>query len=187
MATKTSSKTTPRMSDDAVKAKTGRVWKDWFQVLDKAGAKNMTHQDIANYLHTKHDVPPWWTQMVTVTYEQSRGLRATHERPDGYSISVGRTVSVPLGTLYKAFATEKSRGSWLSEDGLAVRKATTDKSMRVTWKDGKSSLEINFYDKGKSKSQVVVQHSKLSDAKAAAKMKTYWGTALDRLRDKLTK
>ena len=36
----------PRMSDEAVKAKTGKVWKEWFTILDKAGAKKMTHQEI---------------------------------------------------------------------------------------------------------------------------------------------
>jgi hypothetical protein len=55
--------------------------------------------------------------------------------------------------------------------------------MRMTWKDGKTSLQISFLGKGDGKSQVVVQHSKLPDAKAAAKMKTYWGKALDRLRE----
>ena len=31
----------PRMSDEAVKAKTGKSWKEWFALLDKAGAKKM--------------------------------------------------------------------------------------------------------------------------------------------------
>jgi hypothetical protein len=49
----------------------------------------------------------------------------------------------------------------------------------------KTGLEVYFYPKGDDKSQVVVQHSKLPDAKVAAKMKTYWGKALDRLRQSL--
>jgi len=68
-----------------------------------------------------------------------------------------------------------------------VRKATPNKSMRVTWKDGKTSLEINFYPKETGKSQVVVQHSKLPNATAATRMKTYWGKALDRLRASIEK
>ena len=175
----------PRMSDEAVKAKTGKKWDQWFAILDKAGAKEMSHKDIVKFLNSKHDVGPWWQQMVTVTYEQARGLRDAHEKPGGYQISVSRTVNVPLANLYKAVANEKSRSRWLSEDGLEVRKATANKSMRVTWKDGKTSLEINFYPKGDGKSQVVVQHSKLPDAKAAAKMKTFWGKALDQLREVL--
>jgi uncharacterized protein YndB with AHSA1/START domain len=185
--TKSTKKKGPRMSDEAVKAKTGKTWKGWFSVLDKAGAKKMTHQEIVKFLNAEHDVGPWWQQMVTVTYEQERGLRAKHERPEGYQVSVSRTVGVPLATLYKAFADEKSRRRWLAEDGLVVRKATTNKSIRVTWKDGKTSLEIDFYGKNDSNSQIVVQHSKLADAKAAAKMKTYWAKTLDRLRETLVK
>ncbi len=36
-----------------------------------------------------------------------------------------------------------------------------------------------------ARSQVAVQHSKLPDAKAAAKLKGIWATTLDRLRDML--
>lgn len=173
------------MSDEAVTAKTGKNWKEWFAILDKAGARKMAHGEIAELLASKHGVPPWWTQMVTVTYEQAKGLREKHQRPEGYQISVSRTVAKPLSTIYRSFANEKTRNSWLEEDGLVVRKATTNKSMRVTWNDGKTNLEINFYEKDPKKSQVVVQHNKLPDAKAATRMKTYWANALDRLRDKL--
>ena len=177
----------PRMSDEAVAAKTGKTWKQWFTLLDKAGARMMSHQEIVKLLNTKHDVGPWWQQMVTVTYEQARGLREMHQKPAGYQISVSRTVNTPLAKLYKSFANAKSRSAWLGEDGLMVRTATPDKSMRVTWNDKKTSLEINFYAKAADKSQVVVQHSKLPDAKSSAKMKTYWGKALDRLRGSLEK
>ncbi len=185
--TKSATKRAPRMSDEAVKAKTGKTWKQWFTILDKAGAKKMSHPQIAESLSTKEGVGPWWQQMVAVTYEQVRGLRKQHERPDGYQISVSRTVNVPIAKLYKAFANDKTRNAWLAEDGLAVRKATTNKSMRVTWNDVKTSLEINFYPKGDDKSQVVVQHSKLPNARASTTMKTYWRKALDRLRASLEK
>jgi len=178
MATKSG----PRMSDEAVRAKTGKTWKEWFSILNKAGAKKMSHQEIVKLLNSKHNVGPWWCQMVTVTYEQQSGLRDNHQKPDGYQISVSRTLSSPVGRVYKAFASDKERHEWLGENGLHVRKATPNKSMRVTWKDGKTSLEINFYDKSHDKSQVVVQHSKLPSATAAARMKTYWANALDRLK-----
>lgn len=175
------------MSDAAVQAKTGKTWKEWFAILDKAGARKLSHQEIVKYLHTRYDVGPWWRQMVTVNYEQARGLRQKYQKPEGYQISVSRTVTVPVGMLYHAFANDKARKTWLAEDGLAVRKATANKSLRVTWNDVKTSLEINFYPKGADKSQVVVQHSKLPTARASATMKTYWSKALDRLRASLEK
>jgi len=172
----------PRMSDEAVKAKTGKAWKEWFDILDKAGGRKMSHKEIVKYLSAEQGVGPWWQQMVTVTYEQQTGRRAQHEKPDGYQISVSRTVGAPLTKLFDAFGTQKTRDKWLQEDGLVERTATKNKSMRATWNDRKTTLEINFYPKGDEKSQVVVQHSKLPDAKSAAKMKRYWGEALDRLR-----
>ncbi|MEP6570723.1 MAG: DUF4287 domain-containing protein [Acidobacteriota bacterium] len=180
-------KATPRMSDDAVQAKTGKTWKEWFAILDKAGAKKLSHQEIVNYLHQKQDVGPWWQQMITVTYEEGRGLRERHQKPGGFQISVSRTIKVPISKLYYAFANNKARKAWLAEDGLAVRTAAANKSMRVTWNDVMTSLEISFLSKGDDKSQVVVQHSKLPNARAATTMKTYWGKALDRLRASLEK
>lgn len=175
------------MGDEAVKAKTGKTWKKWFAVLKRAGATRMSHQEIARYLNEKHSVGPWWTQMVAVTFEQQHGLREQHERPDGFQISVSRTINTSLPKLYKSVATEKARDAWLGQNGLKVRKATPNKIMRVTWHDEKTSLEIYFLPKGEKKSSIVVQHSKLANAKEAAKMKVYWRNALDRLQTSLEK
>jgi Domain of unknown function (DUF4287)/Activator of Hsp90 ATPase homolog 1-like protein len=187
MPTESTNKKTnaPRMSDEAVKAKTGKDWKQWFAILDKAGARKMTHQEIVAVLNSKHGVGPWWGQMVTVTYEQARGLRDKHEKPGGYEISVSRTLNVPVSAVFRSFADEKQRGGWLGENGLVVRKVTPNKTMRVTWKDGKTSLNISFLPKDANKSQVVVQLNKLSDAKSAEKMKSYWSRKLDSLKDAL--
>jgi uncharacterized protein YndB with AHSA1/START domain len=185
MASKSNEATAPRMSDAAVKEKTGKNWKEWFAVLDKAGGKKLSHQEIVKYLNTSHGVGPWWQQMVTVTYEQARGLREKHQKPEGYEISVSRTINAPVAKLFKSFANETTRKSWLSEEGITARKATPNKTLRMTWKDGKSSLAVAFASKGDKKTQVVVQHSKLPDAKSSAKMKVYWSQALDRLRQAL--
>ena len=180
---KTTSTSGPRMSDEAVQAKTGKNWKQWFSLIDKAGGKTMTHQEIVKLLTSKHNVGPWWCQMVTATYEQQTGRRANHEKPSGFEISVSRTLDAPVSLVYSSFENEKARTQWLGEDGLVSRTSSKNKSMRLTWKDGKTILAINFYPKEKDKSQVVVQHSKLPSATSAARMKTYWGKALDRLRD----
>ena len=180
-ATKATKTTAPRMSDAAVKAKTGKAWPEWFKILDKAGGKKMSHQEIVAVLSQQHSVGPWWQQMVTVTYEQARGLRAKHQTPAGYQISVSRTVAASISKVYKAWHDGKTRKLWLPAS-ITIRKATANKSMRITWTDGKTNVEVGFYPKGTGKSQVAVQHNKLPDAKAAARMKTYWGSALDRLK-----
>ncbi len=65
---------------EAVMRATGRPWSEWLAVLDRAGARAMAHKDIALLLSRKFGVPDWWGQMVTVGYEQARGLRAAHGR-----------------------------------------------------------------------------------------------------------
>lgn len=173
------------IGDDAVRAKTGKTWKQWFAILDKAGADKMAHRDIATWLHQDQGVGSWWCQMVTVEYEKARGLRAQHERPDGYQISRSKTLSVPVSNVYRAWSDARTRARWLKDSDFEVRKATAGKSMRITWVDGKTSVEVAFYPKGTGRSQVVVQHSKLADAKLAERMKTYWSESLDRLQKTL--
>jgi uncharacterized protein YndB with AHSA1/START domain len=173
--------TKPRMSDEAVEAKTGKNWSRWFKHLDAAGAKKMSHQEIVAHLSEKHGVRPWWTQMVAVTYEQARGLRDKHEKPAGYEISVSRTIEAPVGKAFKAWTDEKTRRKWLPAN-FTIRKSTANKSLRISWEDGKTGLAVAFVSKGKDKTQVVAQHSKLPHAKAAAKMKKFWAKGLDALK-----
>ena len=177
----TKAKQSPRMSDEAVEAKTGKTWSRWFKHLDAAGAKKMSHQEIVAHLVEKHGVRPWWTQMIAVTYEQARRLREKHEKPSGFEISVSRTIDAPVGKAFKAWTDEKARKKWLPAN-LTIRKATTNTSLRISWEDSKTSLSVAFLPKGDGKSQVVAQHSKIPDAKGAAKMKKFWAAALDRLK-----
>jgi len=64
-----------RISDDAVRAKTDKVWQDWFSILDKFGLKEKGHTQAAKYLRDKHRLSDWWAQAVTIRYEWERGLR----------------------------------------------------------------------------------------------------------------
>jgi uncharacterized protein DUF4287 len=185
MATAATKAAAPRMSDEAVKAKTGKVWADWFKILDQAGGKKMSHQEIVALLSEQHGVGRWWQQMVTVSYEQARGLRAKHQKPGGYEISVSRTVAASVSRVFKAWQDENTRKLWLTTTGspVTIRTATANKSMRLTWTDGKTSVGVSFLPKGPARSQVVVQHSKLPDAKAAARLKNFWAGALERLKE----
>lgn len=168
------------ISTEAVRAKTGKGWAEWIAILDEAGAKEMAHKDIAIYLSQKQGVPDWWSQMVTVGYEQARGLRGKHQKPEGYQISRSKTMAAPAAQLYAAWADKRKRTRWL-KDSLTIRTATPDKSLRILWGDGQTSLDVSFYPKGEGKCQVVVQHSKIVNAKTAEKLKVYWAEALNDL------
>lgn len=139
----------------------------------------MSHKEIAEYLYEKRGVSGWWAQTITVTYEQERGLREKHQKADGYAVSASMTYKVSISVLYKHWSDEKLRRQWL-KDKIAVRKATANKSMRITWSDN-THVDVYFYEKGTAKSQAAVQHNKLGNSAQVERMKSSWKAALGRL------
>lgn len=173
----------PEVSDEAVQAKTGRAWQEWLDLIDAAGGQRMSHKEIVRWLDEQHAVEPWWQQMVAVTYEKARGLRAKHQMTDGYAVSANKTVPVEVDELFKMWEDEALRQQWLPGAPLSVSKATPAKSMRLRWTSDDSRVDLYFTAKGEHKSQVSVQHSKLADAEQAEKLKVFWREALEALRE----
>jgi hypothetical protein len=169
-------------SDEAVRRRTNRGWQEWFEILDRAGAKEMDHKSIVAYLKENHAISPWWQQQVTVAYEQERGLRKVHQMVDGYQISRSKTINVPLSDLYAAWEDEDRRGRWLGETRFEVRATRPDKSMRMAWDQPGGFVDVSFSSKGVGKSQLTVQHSKLKSPDLAEEMKIYWAEALKDLK-----
>lgn len=172
------------MSDEAVRAKTGCTWERWVRALDNAGAAEMIHREIAKLVRERWKISNWWSQTVTVGYERIKGLREIGQRRGGaFEANKSKTVTVPVGRLYRAFSRKPTRMRWLPAD-LKIRTSTRDKSMRITWTDG-TSVEAYFTPKGNAKSQVTIQHRKLPNKTAAAKSKEYWGERLAALAELL--
>jgi hypothetical protein len=169
------------VGSQAVLKATGRAWEEWLKVLDRAGARAMAHKDIALMLSRKFSVPDWWCQMVTVGYEQARGLRAVNQTAQGFRANASKTVAVDVDRLYNAWSDARQRNRWLPGAPLQVRRATEDKSMRITWAE-REDVDVNFFSKGPGKSIVQVQHGKLGNATAVSRQKAFWRAALARLK-----
>jgi hypothetical protein len=186
MARATVKNAAAEMSDAAVLAKTGKTWDQWYALLDKDGAASLPHKEIAILLSAKHGVGDWWSQMVTVAYERARGLRAKHQTARGYVAGRSKTLAVPLDELFAAWNNPRRRKRWLPDEDFVIRKATPNKSMRITWPDD-TDVEVMFYAKGDGKSQVTIQHSKLASTAHVNRSKTFWGKRLDALTALLTR
>ncbi len=172
-------------SDALIKERTGCTWERWVKALDRAKAHTWSHREIAKYVNQKYKVPGWWAQTVTVGYERIKGLRAVGQRADGsFEANKSKTFPVPLERLYQAFADGRTRARWLPGIELTIRTATPGKSMRITWRD-RTSLEVGFMSKGANKSQVALQHGRLPDRAAVARMKEYWAERLAALEQML--
>ena len=169
------------MSDEVIKAKTGCNWERWVKALDKVEAHTWPHREIARYVYDQFKVPGWWCQSVTVGYERIKGLRAIGQRRDGgFEVNKSKTFQVPIGRLFRAWSDVRTRARWLPAVALTVRTATRNKSMRITWPD-RTSVLVAFMGKGRSKSQLAVQHGGLADQAAATRMKAFWTERLSAL------
>ena len=170
------------MSDAVIKEKTGCTWERWVEALDYHGAAEMSHRDIAKLVSEKYKIGSWWTQTVTVGYERIKGLRARGQQRDGtYGATKSRTFNVPVSDAVRRVDGRRARATAGSTArSVRVRTATAPKSMRLDWTDG-SIIAVGFTSKGKAKSAVALEHSKLPDRDAANRVKEEWSDRLDAL------
>jgi hypothetical protein len=158
------------VSDETIAKRTGRSWADWVALLDEWDATSKTHAEIARHVNEELGVPGWWAQTVTVGYERARGLRALHQRPDGFSVTASKTVAVPVERLFAAVTDP----DWPEPGALRPRTAQPARSARFDWQDTQTRVVLWLEAKGEAKSTVALEHAKLPDALVADELKRYW-------------
>ncbi len=172
----------PIMTDAGIKAKTGKDWAYWYGALDKAGAAKLDHRGIVAVLNGKMKLGPWWGQMIAVSYERAKGIRAVNQKCDGeFSVSVTKVMPVGLTELFTAATDAKTRKKWFPPGRFVETSNTKNKYWRGKWKkDGR--LEVGFYAKGPGRAQIAVQSNKLSGSDAVDAERAAWKKALETFR-----
>jgi hypothetical protein len=164
----------PGVSDTAVQRATGKRWDEWFALLDAWQGTTHNHTEIARHVYETYGIDGWWAQSVTVGYERARGMRALHERPDGFSGNASKTFPVSVERLFSAFVEPDERERWLEGIELRNRTSQPNKSARfdVFPEDGR--LAVTFVAKGPDKSAAQLQQERLADADDVARWKALW-------------
>jgi len=171
-------------SDAEIRRRTGRGWEEWFDLLDAWGAADRSHREIARWVAEQQGIVPlaWNAQAVASSYERARGLRAVGEHPDGFRISVTRTIGVAAARVHEAFVDEALRARWLPDGGMKLRTATAPRSARFDWGDGATRVHVVLDAKGAEKTAVSVQHIRLTGGEEAEEVKAQWRERLGALR-----
>lgn len=174
-------------SEETIRERTGRGWEEWFDLLDEWGAADKSHREIARWVAEQQGVVPlaWNAQAVVGSYERARLGRAVGEKEDGFTVSVSRTVAVNVERLFDAVVDESERAAWLPDGKLVERTATRGKSARFDFNGGASRVHLVFDAKGADKATLSLSHVRLTDAEAAAAMKSFWRERLDALKAEL--
>lgn len=164
----------------AIERATGRSWDEWLKFMDKIGAEDLNHHEIATQvlyqLVGKIENPGWWTQATTVAYEQYIGRRIPGQRPDGtFQTSVSKATKLGMKDLMDKWidfaAKDKEVLGLIASD---PRSSGTEN--RITWrtkaKDG-SGIMVISEPKGETAS-IVVQLTGLKTLELNTEAKETW-------------
>jgi hypothetical protein len=172
----------PALSEAAILKGTGRSWDDWFRILDAWGATARTHPEIARHVNAEYGIDGWWSQGVTVGYERARGMRAPNQRPEGFEVSVSKTLDMPAIDAWRAFVEPSRRTAWLD---LPLRMRTGTRTMgrsaRFDVPSEGTRVNVLFAPKGDDRSVVTVTHVMLDGAEDVATHRSQWRERLGRL------
>lgn len=174
-------------SDEKVKEATGKKWDEWFTLLDRWGARERKHGDIAAHLVDEQDVSGWWAQSITVGYERARGIRLKHQQKDGFSISASKTIAAAVAAVFDSFVNARARKKWLPDGTLSLRTSQPERTARFDWGDGSTRVNVSFEEKGPSKTTVALAHERLAGPDDAEAAKLAWRSRLSNLKALLEK
>ncbi len=174
---------TPKTSDEAVKKATGKDWGSWFTILDKAGAKKMQHKDIVVWVFEHHlgkgkpesnvaTSEGWWSQMVTVEYERSRGIRKVNQNVSGFLVGIHKTLTMSPQQFEKAWQ-QILRNKAVAGKKLERLPSKTKRPMiRYSAKEG--GLVVTYEKQPSGKLCVMVEAIKLPNEVAVERERAFW-------------
>lgn len=166
------------ISSEAVHARTGKTWEEWLHTLDRAGARSMDHKRIVALVAKRSRAGPWWQQMVTVGYEQARGLRARHQSTTGFQVSASRTITASARLLFQQWSDARRRNTWLPHQALSITSRTPGRTIRGSWGAGRERIDVAFNPKPGGKTQVTIHHRRLPTQAAARRAQSFWRARL---------
>jgi len=176
----------PDLSDEAIRAGTGRGWEDRCDLIDGCEARTGGHQAIATYVRDEHAIDAWWAQGVTVGYERITGLRLPHQMADGtFTANKSRTVTVDATALWRALLENEERRHLLPDVETVLRSRDTAKAIRLAI--GGGVVTITLEEVGSGRVKVVVEHKHLQSIRAVEEWKFYWNDWLEVLDDDTAK
>lgn len=192
------------ISENVVILKTGKSSKEWFEILDEWGATRRTHKEIARYLADNWKVSPWWSQTITVRYEQDRGLRSPGQRSDGYfAVSIRRTIRTKPSKGWRALIKPQELRQWFFKhfgpedefvEMLSNRSSSQDRffvfneptHLGFTWKHSalapESIVDFTVENKAEDRVLLTLEHGKIALQKDYLDLRSRWEKAMDALK-----
>lgn len=193
----------PTIQDASAREATGRSLGEWYTELDGLGGPARGRRELVQHLLTVARLEEWWATTLVVEYERARGQREKDGQPKGYSICSTKTVAAPLERVYAAFGTAGDLDRWLGAgsqvtfaaggtltnadgDRWTFTRLRPGKDLRFTWQHGErapeSQVEVLLADKGKGKTGITLNHTRIQQRSHADELRSGWSVALEALK-----
>jgi uncharacterized protein YndB with AHSA1/START domain len=193
------------VTNEAAKAATGKTLDQWFAEFDKADGLKLGRREINSRLYAQK-LDLWWCTTIAVEYEKHHDVRKKDGLFEGYFVCATKTIAAPVADVYKAWSngTELSKwfgtatkadvkdgGTFENKDGdkgtfLRVRE---NKDLRLTFEtkgiSAPTQVDVQFQDKGKGKTGLLVNHTRIQTRDEADGLRAAWADALDKLKTTL--
>jgi hypothetical protein len=164
-------------------------WDDWLKFLDSKNAKNLSHKEIAEHVYSKLEKQlenaGWWSQSVTVAYEQHIGRRQPGQRSDGsFEVAISKRFTGDIDEVFSAWLSFIKDRTSFDENPITNEPTMTKTDINRHWAvnlaDGtRVSVDVNSYSPPKT--NLTITHAKLKDHESLEKWRSFWKQFLNDL------
>jgi uncharacterized protein YndB with AHSA1/START domain len=190
------------VTNEAAKAATGKTLDQWYAILDAQDGLKQGRRAVNNWLY-EQKVDPWWCTTIAVEYEKHHDVRKKDGHYEGYFICSTKTIAAPVSEVFAAWSNNdklsqwfgaatkaevKDGGSYANKDGDkgTFQRVRSNKDLRLSFENpafsGPSLVDVQFQDKGKGKTGLLVNHSRIQTRAEADGLRAAWAAALDQLK-----
>lgn len=192
------------IKDTSVMKATGKPLAHWFNTIENSKRGNLSHKEIANFLHKECGLTPWWAQEVTVLYEKSIGRRVTGQTQDsGFQVGISKTLPIRKEALWDIITSPKGfalivgdetdaknaiNQNQTSKTGIEYRITTYEaySHMRMQWRLPEwmdySILQVRVIEQRSGNAALTFHQEKMASKKIREEMRQYWKDRFDRLK-----
>ncbi len=169
---------TQSTSDEAVYKATGKLYDEWYSILEQKKASKLSHKEIAALLVEEYDVSFWWAQTITVEYERLIGRREVGQSCEGdFQAGGSKTIAGSMNGVYKEWQQFVAGKDKLNDvpfkDEPTLSETEKWRYWRVLLADN-SKVNVHIHQKAANKVQIAVNHEQLNNTDAVAQWKIFW-------------
>jgi len=156
-------------SDQEILKESGRLWNQWHSELTSKSFEKYSLEEMAQRLVDNYHLDEDCAKAVALNFCQHIGKCDPPTKADLYKVEVSKTFNYPVAEVFNRTV------EWLENEQRAqLQNHVNRKRLECKWLSDNSNIGVNFREKGKTKTQVVIKHAELESSSDADIMGNFW-------------